>query len=126
MRYSCIVYFRKAFDTVSREALLYKLGELGIGGISFNRLKHMYENSSARLKMVKKPSECFDIDAGTKQVHPLSPQLFKCYMHELSVRLNIIKINVTHPLWDDDLVLLALTRDSLQLMINELYSFCAE
>ena len=133
--YSCFVDFQKAFDTVSREALLYKLGQLGIGGRFFNCLKHMYVNSSAKLKMVKKLSECFDIKAGTEQGHPLSPELFKCYIHELSKRLNSIdgiespllnKVNVTHLLWADDLVLLALNRDSLQMMINELYSFCAE
>ena len=95
----------------------------------------MYVNSSAKLKMVKKLSECFDIKAGTEQGHPLSPELFKCYIHELSQRLNSIdgiecphlnKVKVTHLLWADDLVLLALNRDSLQTMINELYSFCAE
>ena len=133
--YSCFVDFQKAFDSVSREALLFKLGQLGIEGRFFNCLKHMYENSSAKLKMVKKLSECFNIESGTEQGHPLSPELFKCYIHELSQRLNNIqgietpllnKVNVTHLLWADDLVMLALSRDSLQRMINELYSFCAE
>ena len=133
--YSCFVDFQKAFDTVSREAPLYKLGQLGIGGRFFNCLKHMYVNSSAKLKMVKKLSECFDIKAGTEQGHPLSPELFKCYIHELSKRLNSIdgtespllnNVKVTHLLWADDLVLLALNRNSLQTMINELHSFCAE
>ena len=133
--YSCFVDFQKAFDSVSREALLFKLGQLGIEGRFFNCLKHMYENSSAKLKMVKKLSECFNIESGTEQGHPLSPELFKCYIHELSQRLNNIqgietpllnKANVTHLLWADDLVILALSRDSLQRMINELYSFCAE
>ena len=95
----------------------------------------MYVNSSAKLKMVKKLSQCFDIKAGTEQGHPLSPELFKCYIHELSKRLNSIdgiespllnRVKVTHLLWADDLVLLALNRDSLQTMINELYSFCTE
>ena len=85
--------------------------------------------------MVKKLSECFDVAAGTEQGHPLSPELFKCYIHELSVRLNNISgitnpllngMYVTHLLWADDLVLLALDKGSLQKMINELYSFSDE
>ena len=133
--YSCFVDFQKAFDTVSREALLYKLGQLGVQGRFFGCLKHMYTNSAAKLKMVKKLSECFDIKAGTEQGHPLSPELFKCYIHELSNRLNNISgivnpllnnTRVTHLLWADDLVLLALNKESLQLMIQELHTFCVE
>ena len=68
--YSCFVDFQKAFDSVSWEALLFKLGQLGIEGRFFNCLKHMYENSSAKLKMAKKLSECFNIESGTEQGHP--------------------------------------------------------
>ena len=38
--------------------------------------------------MVKKLSESFDILAGTEQGHPMSPELFKIYIHDLSVKLN--------------------------------------
>ena len=37
----CFVDFQKAFDTVSREALLYKLSLLGIGGRLFDCLANM-------------------------------------------------------------------------------------
>ena len=51
--FSCFVDFHKAFDTISREALLYKLHELGIRGKFFDCLKYMYSHSKARLRMVK-------------------------------------------------------------------------
>ena len=95
----------------------------------------MYSSWSAKLKMVKRLSECFEVAAGTEQGHPLSPELSKCYIHELSVRLNDIpginspllnRTYVTHLLWADDLVMLALDKDSLQAMIDELYSFCVD
>ena len=65
--YSCFVDFQKAFDAVSREALLYKLNKR-----FFYCLQYMYRNSKARLKIIKKLSACFDVNAGTEQGHPLS------------------------------------------------------
>ena len=59
--YSCFVDFRKAFDTVCREALLYKLHEMGIKGKFFNCISYMYQHSKARLKMVGKLSKEFQI-----------------------------------------------------------------
>ena len=53
----------------------------------------------------------------------MSPELFKCYIHQLSEELNNIpgvkvpelnSMQVTHLLWADDLVLLALDPESLQ------------
>ena len=95
----------------------------------------MYQNSTARIKLISKVSETFEILAGTEQGHPMSPELFKTYIHELSERLNNIEgvecpiLNetaLTHLLWADDLVILALSKESLQLMIDELEKFCTE
>ena len=133
--YSCFVDFQKAFDSISREALLYKLSTLGIGGKFLKCLEFMYKNSKAKIKLISKISDSFDILAGTEQGHPMSPELFKTYIHELSERLNNMQglecpalndIILTHLLWADDLVLLALTKKSLQEMIRELESFCIE
>ena len=133
--YSCFVDFRKAFDSISREALLYKLSTLGIDGKFLKCLEHMYKNSKAKIKLIAKISDSFDILAGTEQGHPMSPELFKTYIHELSERLNSVQdissplLNetiLTHLLWADDLVLLALSKESLQVMISELESFCRE
>ena len=70
--------FRKAFDSISREALLYKLSTLGIDGKFLKCLEHnMYKNSKAKIKLIAKISDSFDILAGTEQGHPMSPELFK-------------------------------------------------
>ena len=133
--YSCFVDYRKAFDSISRDALLYKLSMLGIDGKFLNCLRYMYQNSKAKVKLISKLSQDFEILAGTEQGHPMSPELFKTYIHELSVRLNSIEdldcptLNervLTHLLWADDLVLLALTKESLQRLISELEAFCEE
>ena len=63
----------------------------------------------------------------------MSPELFKCFIYELSEALNNLEdINfptfngtrVTHLLWADDLVLLALDANSLQKMLDVLHSYC--
>jgi hypothetical protein len=59
--YKCFIDFRKAFDLLNRQALLYKLHELGIGGKFFTRISYMYKNSCVSIEMLRKLSESFDI-----------------------------------------------------------------
>ena len=133
--YSCFVDYRKAFDTVCRDALLYKLCKLGIKGNFFNCVQYMYQNSSAKLKLLNKISEAIDILIGTEQGHPMSPELFKIYLLDLSRDLNEItgleipNLNgelISHLLWADDLVLLALDQRSLQILIDKVHLFCEQ
>ena len=133
--YSCFVDYAKAFDTVCREALLYKLWKMGIQGNFFACLKHMYSNSSAKVKLLNKLSDKIDILCGTEQGHPMSPELFKCFVHELSVDLNAQEesdvpqlngVKITHLLWADDLILLALNPEGLQKMLDVLHTYCTD
>lgn len=68
---------------------------------------------------------------GTEQGHPLSPDLFKLFIRDLSELFYtcgdypyLSDIQITHLLWADDLVLLALDKESLQNNINILQKFC--
>ena len=133
--YSCFVDYAKAFDTVCREALLFKLWKYGVRGKFFDCLSHMYKNSNAKVKLLNKLSDKIDILTGTEQGHPMSPELFKCYIHELSEILNNMDdinvptlngVKITHLLWADDLVLLATDPHSLQKMIDRLHQYCSE
>ncbi len=87
----------------------------------------MYQNSSTRIKLIQKLSAAIDVTIGTEQGHPMSPELFKVYIHELSTRLsemeelNVPLLNgfrISHLLWADDLVLLALDSASLQKLLD--------
>jgi hypothetical protein len=87
----------------------------------------MYSSSSAKIKLLNKLSDKIYVLYGTEQGHPMFPELFKCYMHQPSVDLNELSevqapflnsVRATHLLWADDLVLLALTPESLQKMLN--------
>ncbi|MCP4263210.1 MAG: hypothetical protein GY774_37730, partial [Planctomycetes bacterium] len=125
--FTCFVDYRKAFDSVCREALLYKLGNMGIEGRFFQCVSNMYQKSTTRIKLIQKLSDAIDVTIGTEQGHPMSPELFKVYIHDLSIRLsNIDELNVpllngfrvNHLLWADDLVLLALDELSLQKLLD--------
>ena len=132
--FTCFVDYRKAFDTVCREALLYKISMLGVKGNFFNCLRYMYENSSTRIKLIKKLSDKIDILVGTEQGHVMSPELFKLFINDLTALLddanrNVPELNsflISHLLWADDLVLVALDQHSLQALIDILNRFCEE
>ena len=124
------VDFRKAFDSVCREALFFKLANQGISGKIFNILKHMYANSSGQIKLAGHLSKKFGIQKGTEQGHPLSPDFFKLYINDLSPFLEhencpmLINKIVSHLLWADDLILLSLDPITLQKQLNSLCHFC--
>ena len=95
-------------------------------------ISYMYKHSKARLKIINKLSESFYILCGTEQGHPVSPELFKIYIHKLSMELNEIAYNlenpvivpelnstpISHLLWADDTMLLARDKKSLQILIE--------
>ena len=72
----------------------------------------------------------FKISKGTEQGHPLSPDLFKIFLSDLSGLLEIKDcpclsgIPISHLLWADDLILLALTPEAAQKQLNILAKFC--
>ena len=91
----------------------------------------MYINSVARIKISKLLTPNIEIGRGTEQGHPLSPDLFKIYIQKLSSLLKssgdyptLTDIIISHLLWADDLVLLALSPEALQENIDILLEFC--
>ena len=128
--FTCFVDLRKAFDTVARDLLLHKITNLGISGEFFNVLHDMYNNSIAKIKISGLLSPDIKVLRGTEQGHPLSPDLFKLFIHELSSFLlsnekypMLDTTVISHLLWADDLILLALDPKSLQDNITILFEF---
>ena len=127
------VDLRKAFDSVCRPALLYKLSCLtGLKGKVFKVVADMYSNSTCQLKMDGKLSGKINVEKGTEQGHTLSPELFKTFMQDLSKLLDIgncptlQNIEISHLLWADDLVLIALDKDTLQRQMTILNDYCTK
>ena len=129
--FACFIDLRKAFDNVNRSMLLNKLEQLKIEGNFFNVLSDMYNNSTAKLKINNYLSNSFKIEKGTEQGHPMSPDLFKIFIKDLSKKLktsgsypSLDNQTINHLLWADDLVLLALDGKSLQTNLDIINQFC--
>ena len=83
-----ILNFSKAFDTVWRPALLYKILRKGIGGNFFNIIKHMYSTTKCAVRQGNLCSDFFNTTLGVKQGDNLSPTLFKVVLYSVLNGLN--------------------------------------
>ena len=79
--YSCFVDFSKAFDSVNRIALAYKLGIAGIRGKVLKLLQDMYNSTDYIIKSGGKFSVPINSAIGVKQGCNLSP-LFIQYLYK--------------------------------------------
>ena len=112
-------------------ALLFKIAKLGITENIFSVVEDMYSSSTIQLKLNNKLTRSIKVLKGTEQGHTLSPELFKCYMQDLSDLLNFDNIPelqdvlISHLLWAEDLVLMALDLETAQKQLDTLHSYCS-
>lgn len=111
--YACFIDFRKAFDTINRDALFYKLSYYNIDGPFFSIMKDMYKEVLYLVKISEGITDFFNSSVGVKQGCILSPTLFSLYINDLPSIFDSTceppKLNdndISYLLYADDLVLI--------------------
>ena len=130
--YVCFVDYRKAFDSVQREALFKILEARGFDGNFLSAIKSIYNKVNASIYVDGCHSETFTCPVGLKQGCLLSPNLFSLFMTEISLEINkrgldgIAFMNnfdtIFHLLFADDIILVSDSVIGLQNQINVLES----
>lgn len=126
--FTFFVDFKAAFDTVDRRALFYKLLKLGISYKFIKVIQSLYEKTVSCVWDGEKLSEEFETTAGLKQGCGLSPDLFALFIDDLCdvlpAGISFAGIHFKLLLYADDIVIMAESAHSLQLMINRLAEYC--
>ena len=128
--YCAFIDLRKAFNSVYREGLWFKLVNSGVGGRLFKIIRDLY--SKVRCRVRARGGKLTDIVLkllGLQQGATLSPYLFAFYLNNLVDWLNphggvlVGGVNIKVLLFADDMVFVSNSRDGLQCSLNILYDF---
>ena len=131
--FACFVDLRKAYDTIWREGLYFKLlFDYQISEKFVTIIKSLYTNIRGIVKVDCKTSSPFDILIGLRQGCNLSPYLFNLYINDLSKVLDLagtdpVKLNgrnISSLLYADDMLLLSYSEAGMQKTLNILDEYC--
>ena len=129
--YACFVDFSKAFDSISRIAMAYKLGTVGIKGSMLKLINNMYSHSEYIIKSGGDFSQPINSTLGVKQGCNLSPLLFNIFINDIHdifdsscdpISLNNHTINSLS--FADDLVILSESPTGLNRSLQCLDKYC--
>ena len=124
--YACFIDISKAFDSVDHEILMNRLIENGVPSIYVDIIKYWYGNQIVQVKYLSCISDEWLIQNGVRQGGVLSGLFFSLYIDSLLKKINnnkygcklgIFKSNIIA--YADDIVLMASSALSLQILINE-------
>ena len=134
--FCAFIDYRKAFYSVDRICLWNKLLAGGITGKLFNVIFNMYKQAKSYVQFHKSQSEFFSCLAGVRQGENLSPILFAICRFRSLLEKNKYKglpflkekivqngqidlfLNLFVLLYADDTIIMAETKDELQLAID--------
>ena len=130
--FSCFIDAKKAFDSLNRDCLWFKMLSLGIRGHFYHAVKSLYSDVSCAVRLNGQLSDWFSVECGVKQGCPLSPTLFSIYINDfenelkdLGLGVNSDGVQVPLLMYADDVVLMAPNAHNLQLMLNHVDDWCS-
>ena len=131
--YACFVDFKKGFDSVWHDGLLFKLLQINVGGCFYSLIKSLSSNSSCSIKTGNSQTRSFQYARGERQGCILSPLLFNLFINNIPysfentlsdpfVLPNGTKLNSLF--YADDLVILSKSKTGLQTCLTKSSSYC--
>ena len=128
--YSCFLDVRQAFDRVWHEALMVKLFRTNIDLYLYRAICNLYQSMVSRVRSNGHTSKWFPVLQGTRQGGVISPHLYLVFINDLmdelcrsNYGLHVYGLNCTCPSSADDMVLLSLSKDGLQELMNICYKY---
>ena len=130
----CIfIDYKRAFGTVNRDVLFYKLIKFCISCKFINMIRSMYETFQSCVKLTGNinSSEVVNVSLGLKQGEPFSPLLFLVFINDIIENLDFSSLNNSDLellskyliLFADDIVLFTTSQESLQSEVDRLYQY---
>ena len=89
--FACFIDMKKAFDTVDRTLLWYKLQALGIRGEFLSAVQSFYTGVPCTVRVNSDNTPWFDVSSGVKQGCILSPTLFSIFINDVASKINDLK-----------------------------------
>ena len=141
--FCAFIDLKRAFDTVWRDGLFYKMQLLDINGKCYNVVKSMYRNVKSCVSVNGERSDFFSCNIGVRQGENLSPLLFSIFLNDLEEFLcqhgningvscasdnendalyTFLKVFVL--LYADDTVIIAESAEDLQNALTAYASYC--
>ncbi len=123
--------FKKAFDYVNHDMLMYKLHKMGITGDLYRSIKNIYRNPISCVQLNGHLTDWFPIESGVRQLDSLSPTLFAAFINDLSQEMNKLNVGVNVGgeclnmlLYADDIVLVSPNHEKAQQQLTLLANWC--
>ena len=120
-----------SFDSFNRDFLMYVYQNYGIQNDFANIIKVLYEGTECTIKLNDVTAEWFPIYARVRQGQNHSTTLFAMFVSSITDKINTLGTGGTKRtpsisilVYADDIVLLLETENGLQMMLNELYTWC--
>jgi len=128
--YVCFLDIKKAFDTVWRDALLFKLWHYGIKGKLWRLIRNYYSRTRCSVRVNQAYTDYFEILKGVRQGCVLSPVLYVIFINDLIRELKNSEINVKRNdislnslFFADDIVLMADSKYNMNKLLDIVYKY---
>ena len=130
--YCAFIDLKKAFDSVSRLGLWYKLIHSGVDGKMLRIIRSLYQDVKLKVKGLTSLSDMLNCDLGLLQGEIMSPILFSMFLTDVEMQLadngndgiTLDQLTLYLLLFADDAVIFSETPEGLQKSLDNFEIYC--